>query len=356
VATGPKKKIMRSLKIDEISGVDRPAQEGARSLILKRRDSQTDIPVEKKAVLTSSENGHSHLIDLEYRGGQEPVAGMTSYVDDHNHPWVMDEDGKVVIGEARGHNHEAATVSKAGATDIEQSTEDETMTKTDAEKIADLEKSLAKANKLAALDDATKAYHSALPDNAAKDAFLAKSADEQKAEVAAAVAKAKKDKEATAEEDPVVYTTKSGIELRKSVGDAFVALAKQNDELLARVEKTDATNETLRLTKRAEEELKFLPGTVETRVALLKSVEAIENKDQREAALTALKAQNDAMSAAFKEHGVRVGNEEVGSAEDEIDRMAKEYATKNNVTEAAAYDAVLKTAAGQAAYAKTATH
>ena len=40
----PRKRIMREFRIDEISGVDNPAQEGARVAVMKRDDGEAQSP------------------------------------------------------------------------------------------------------------------------------------------------------------------------------------------------------------------------------------------------------------------------------------------------------------------------
>lgn len=114
-----KKTIMRSFKIHEISAVDTPAQEGARAVLMKRHSEKgiIDEPLEKGAVLTSNELGHSHLIYcLESSGGSTSYGKTKSEADNdgigHDHPYVITADGKIVIGEAEGHSHTAETFGK----------------------------------------------------------------------------------------------------------------------------------------------------------------------------------------------------------------------------------------------------
>lgn len=109
------KKIMRSFKIDELSAVDSPAQEGARMVIMKRAHTDDkkkkkkdggSVFVSKLALLTEdATDGHSHLIL-----GSGDMAGFTSFggatdEDGHNHPWIKLADGTVVVGADHGHEH-----------------------------------------------------------------------------------------------------------------------------------------------------------------------------------------------------------------------------------------------------------
>lgn len=111
------------------------------------------------------------------------------------------------------------------------------------------------------------------------------------------------DKTSTAkalDEDPVEYTTIDGIELRKSAGAAFISMAKSNDDLRKRLDKSEGDRSQDRLEKRAEEVLAHLPGSVTDRAAMLKAIDGIEDPSQREAAMSALKAQNESMSKASR--------------------------------------------------------
>lgn len=103
------KTVMRSFTMNEISAVDRPAQQEARATIMKRDDT-----VEKASyamAITTMTGGHSHLVTL---GGGDYMrrAGDTSIVDGHCHPWIMNEAGDVIIGHAMGHNHGIEVISK----------------------------------------------------------------------------------------------------------------------------------------------------------------------------------------------------------------------------------------------------
>jgi hypothetical protein len=75
----------------------------------------------KRAVLTTATDGHTHLLLMDDK--RSDVRGTTGSnetffeglstpgEDGHQHPWVMTPAGKIKIGEANGHTHEAAAVS-----------------------------------------------------------------------------------------------------------------------------------------------------------------------------------------------------------------------------------------------------
>lgn len=95
------------------------ASKDGERVALRKRDGDNDnsggMPFTKSAVskgrlvMTGATGGHAHLIEVDEiarsRGG-----GYTDYSGDtgddrHNHPYTIDSDGKIVIGEARGHTH-----------------------------------------------------------------------------------------------------------------------------------------------------------------------------------------------------------------------------------------------------------
>ncbi len=397
---------MLALKINEISGVDVPAQEGAVAVILKRvdpskqggaPDPQKDVSKSEVVLLTSEEQGHSHEIRI-FRGdgGGSTGFSLTPKPDgeestNHDHPWVMTPDGQIIVGLNDGHTHSveadqftqalmalaasrlteevALAVGKgeqelpeggkladllenedSGQTEPEtkegqMATEKSTKAADGTPTVEQLQAQLARANSVASLNDAEKVHFEALKGDEA-DAFLAKSADDRKADLEK-VAKASQDA------DPVVYTTKDGVELRKSVGAGFIAIAKSNDVLRDEVAELREDKVSSDLKKRAETELSHIPGTIETRTEMLKAIEGIKDEAAREASLNALKAQNEAMSKAFivKGHG---GSSIPGSPGDELDQLAKAYHAKHpEMTIEKAYTMVTSTEEGADLYAKS---
>lgn len=361
------RRIMRSLKINEISAVDRPAQEGATVAIMKRRgepgyDPSNPDPskrgrddskdVEKRAMLTGVTDEHSHLVVLDPENGEgakpagNTMPALTPGADfPHTHPWIMDDSGNIIIGMAAGHDHESGEISttrmRAGELLMEKqdgTAEDggrrrrrrNDMTE-DAKKAAEaaeaekkeLEKKLATAEAYGKLSDSQKAHYAKLDDKA-KEEFLAKS-DDERVEI---VSKAAKE---AAEENPVVYKAADGTEYRKSDDERLVALAKQSDERLAKLEKAQTDAATADLRKRAETDLANLPGTVETRMTMLKQIDGIADEKERAEALAALKAHNAQMGKNFVVHGTTEaskaaleGIESKDDANAELEKKARE--------------------------------
>ena len=285
----PRKNVIRALKIDEISGVDNPAQEGARVSIMKRAEPQQK--------------------------------------------WLF---GPTIDQEAMGRAVMALVTKHKG--DLTMPNDNDPTKETLAE-------ALKVANAIIKLNGIERKHFDTL-DEEAKKKFILKSADDRKAAIDAV-------KQAKTDSDPVEYTTADGVEIRKSAGVALITALKSNDDMRKENKKLLEQHEQEELEKRAETDLKYLSGDVKVRAAMLKAVDGIEDEDQRKAAHNALKSQNEAMAEAFKTRGHTGGQSEPGSPDEELDKLAKAHAEKNSVSEAAAYSAVLETEQGQELYAKS---
>ena len=328
---------MLAFRIEEISGVDRPAQVGARVAIMKREDPA----IGKRAVLTTATEGHTHLVQT-----YESLSGDTSWVDEHTHPWILNENGTIKVGEARGHSHEIdeLTMTKKIPANPEtamptKKPDDNAVTeaaKAHEEEIVKLTARAERAEKLATLSDDQKALIAKM-DAEAQDGFLAL---EPEARVAL-VAKA-------AEENAVVYTAKDGTEYRKSDDARLVALAKSADDERAKRVATEDAAATVTLKAQADE-FAHLPGTLETRMAILKGVNSLD-EEPRKAALESLKAQDTELAEAFK----RAGTSAAPSKDDPLEAIAKKLrdADPKLPKEQSVADA-LNTPEGAAAYAKS---
>lgn len=112
-----KKRRMNKFRMDHIASCDFPAQAGATALILKRGDipeSTEELtcriiksPFEDAppGLLTSSEDGHSHLVWLHGRAGTTSWGKSEGEESGHEHPWMLTADGQLVIGENESHSH-----------------------------------------------------------------------------------------------------------------------------------------------------------------------------------------------------------------------------------------------------------
>lgn len=351
-----KRNIMREFRMTEISGVDTPAQEGARVAIMKRAEPTQEAveEIRKRAGITSANRGHSHLVVVDYEepyeGGQLKTHGNTSYADGHSHPWVMNDKGEIVIGETAGHTHTLVEMgisrqdawehlnknlnpTDEGGSNMDPKNEGTKPVDQSAE-LAKMQAQLTRLTKVADLGDAEKGYFKSLDDKAA-DAFLAKSAEDRKAEVDA-------HEQMTKAEDPVVYKAADGTEFRKSDDARMVAMAKQMDADRKELAKARAKAANAAFEKTAREDFKFLPGDEAVRIALAKAVDSIEDETLREGSMAALKAHNAKLAPAFKSYGA--GNQgedqpaDATEAEDALDTLAKSIADKEGLDYFTAYE------------------
>ena len=386
--TEQNRRIMRRFRINEISAVDRPAQQPALATILKREDGNGPDEIDAASegiektdtvdLLTSSEAGHQHGIRIHMHEGE----GMYTYVhyaageegEAHDHQIVMNTDGSFTMSENHGHTHEidreamqqllmnrmvnkddgtnadpvedTATIASDDAGDVHKG-ENEVSTENQA-----LEARLQRAEAIVALSKSDREYFDGL-DEAGQDAFLEKSAEDQAAEITKA-----------AEAQAVVYTDRKGRTYTKADGERMIELAKEADASEVAKAEADAEAADTALTKRAED-MAFLPGDVESRKALLKSIDAIEDEGTRTQALSALKSTNTANKSATEtvgavaredvtkstEVGGEGGNIAKADAEARLDELSKAHAKEHNVSYAKAYDAVLATPEGGQLYA-----
>lgn len=150
----------------------------------------------------------------------------------------------------------------------------------------------------------------------AQDGFIAKSEAERQAEV-----------DAIEKGDPVVYTTKGGVPIRKSDGATVLALAKQNDEQAATIATLSASTAGSAMAKRAATEFPNVGESVA--VEMLKSAATVgEDTDAGKAVLKTLKTMNRGASSLFKSIGTTdggEGDENVATAREEfnaaVDKM-----------------------------------
>lgn len=358
---------MTEFELDEISSVDFPAQTPARALLMKAAD---DEELRKRLRLTSMVEGHQHVVSMNPRtGGDDVWENRTSYdysedaESSHSHPVVLNDDGTIEIGYADGHTH-TVIVKSITADDLEKSlghphqepagsgggpNGENPMTKTDEKtagadeavekRIAELEARAEKAERLASLSDVQKAHYGTLSPEAQAE-FLGKSAEDRDADVQKA-----------AGDDPVVYTTLSGEEIRKSAGSLVLDLAKRADETEKALAVEKAARERDTFVKRAGEELDNLSGSVEAKVALLKAVDGIRSDKDRDAVLEILQGANSGVEKAFETAGTVAGD--VSDAEGQLTELAQKRADSAGITFAKAYSDVLNTPEGRRLYAES---
>lgn len=206
--------------------------------------------------------------------------------------------------------------------------------------IAELKALNTRLSAIASLSGPEKAHFDRLG-GAAQDAFLSATPEQR-----AAATK-------------IVYTDRKGRQFFASHDPMMVELAKDNDEAHAEAQKQAAAAKLAGLQGRASTELAHLPGTLEQRTVLLSQVEAIEDKDVREACLKMIK-ETDAKQARFFQPAGRGQTRKTTELAGAIDPEQKiqELADKafeeadGDLTPEQAYNQVMESAEGQKLYAQ----
>lgn len=170
------------------------------------------------------------------------------------------------------------------------------------------------------MDTATKAYFDAL-DTAGQDAFLAKSAEDQAAQI-----------ESITKGDPILYTCADGTAIRKSDGAVAAMLARQNDTLAKTVKSLTEGQAESAIEKRARTEFKNVALT--EAVDMLKSVEAVgADTATGKSILKALATMNKGRDPLFNTLGsvetVEVG-ENIVKARGDFDTEVKKVAARDS--------------------------
>ena len=119
MAKGKKKRIMRRFRIDEISGVDNPAQTPAVVALFKRADGAAGLG-KQSGLETSQAAGHRHAILLSGTGEGGLMVGLEDATaegadEPHTHAVVRGAGDSFIVGYVDGHTHtiDGARVARA---------------------------------------------------------------------------------------------------------------------------------------------------------------------------------------------------------------------------------------------------
>lgn len=315
---------------------------------LAKFDDDGGVPV----VMTSSEDGHAHLLHLSGRAGSTTWGKSEGEDSGHDHPFMLtlDQAGgfSVEVGDSEGHSHVVDTVALnaafAAAALSKLQPEDHMPTKTQkTDEHKATEDQLALARLFMGLNDSERLHLEGL-DDLGKAAFVKLDTGGR----TTAIAKA-------AEADEIVFTDSLGQDYRKSDDPRLVALAKSAQEERVAAQKAREDLDQERLEKTASEELESLPGTPAQKAAVWKALQAIP-KEHREAAVKAVQAGNMAIAKGFASLGTGAVNDELelesNDAAGQLEAMAQKHAADNKVPLHKAYSEVTKTEDGRALYAE----
>lgn len=334
-----KRTVMESLTIGELSGVDVPAMEGAKQVLLKRYDPEDAEPGDdfekrdpstfKMPLATGVKKGHQHLLDGSEKTGRTTHDVSAGEEFSHSHATLMMPDGSIKILMAEGHDHEVET-SKSATGGGQSNPEKESTMDADTKKTADdgavtqeqLDKAEARAEraeKVAELTDEQKSYFKGLGESEQGE-FLQLDSDGRQNEVDKARA-----------DDPVVYKDLDGNEYRKSDDERVVSAVKRADAAEKRSRENEEKAQKADLTKRAGD-LKFVKGEDEVKVALLKAIDGIEDEKLRKGCLEIVAQANSGLKDAFEKRGTAFADAPSGDAEAEYEKKAQEYAKTHSCT------------------------
>lgn len=393
------KRIMHKFRIDEISGVDVPAQEGARVTIMKRDDSgdesadESADEIEKYSDSQSRDDhgrfgsggggeGSKNLHDIASEHHAKMAAEHQKQMDKHNKAiqqlhGKLDLSGKTGMTPAAAktiaqigehnvkysdhqqayehHTNEAMHQARlaVGYTKSDDGSSADTLGKNDngedmelkelEQAVATLTKKLSDAEAYGALNDAERAHLSGL-DGSDRESFLKMGRTDRSSQISKAL-----------ESNPIVFTSAGGEAFRKNDDPRLVAMAKRNDELAKAASESSAREQDATFAKRAQDEMGNLPGESPVKVALIKALSTITDEAVRGKATQMLKAANASMSKAFQTLGTTQNSDGSGEgrAVDKLETMAKRYSEDRKVSIEKARVEVLNTPEGKTLYAET---
>jgi hypothetical protein len=359
---------MTKFRIGELSGVNRPAQTGARAVFMKRADEGEVCPIIKRAF---TDDKRKELADsgAALPDGSFPIetkGDLANAITAFGRAKDKDAAKRHIIARAKtlGASDtlpESWSVSKGGEP-ADLNPEGAAMsvaikkalglaeTATDAEveaavaKLAGSPGALAKAEaerdravRKAAMTDDEKKHTANMSDDDTDD-FMKKPKEDRLAAMKKAL------------DGDETLTTSAGITIRKSEVSAGVfALLKSQEERISsqatEFAKAQEINATLAFTKRATDEFGHLAGTIPDRVSVLRHMAKAEEPVQK-AFEVILKAAEATSKLAFAKLGHLEGGVEKaeGDPEAELDKLAKarQEASNGRLTFEKAYDEVIR--------------
>jgi len=335
---------MRKFRINELAAVDSPAQEPALAVLMKRdfsAEQRKQLAEEGKALPDGSfpivtRGDLSNAIQAFGRAGNQGRAArhIKARAKALGAEDMLPDEGLLSKAADSADNQGGTTMP-----DPKDQTKELEAVQKEKEELA---KKLARAESINQLPADQRAHFDKL-DEEGQDEFLSMTKAKRKSTV---------EKAAKEADDPVVYTDADGIEYRKSDDPRLIAGAKRNDLLAKKLADSEASRENDRIEKRAKEELPNYPGETSIHAEIVRAVEGIEDEETRKAAFAAIKAGNEALGKSFVEIGGHDNRVEVGGPEAQLDKLAKDYAKANKVSEPEAYAKVLETEEGQRLYAE----
>lgn len=316
--THPRKAV--ELNIGFLSAVDQPAHLGATVTILKAK--MTMQPVLKTIFSQAlAEKQYEKAVDEMLCQAWEMSlnSALREAAEDIGKDPMLDEAGKQAALRAAVDEYIVRLHSAMVGTPVSKTVDTKEAEMADEQ----IQAELAKYKALSELTDLQKAHYATLGE-AEQVEFL------------------KGKREVPADES---FTDVDGAVISKSaVGSGAYSVLKSQNERMAKMQDD---MDLQRLTKRAETEMKHLPGELVAKARVLKAVERMPEAER--ATLGAiLKAADAAAAPGFKP--AAVAGEESTDPADKLEKMAKQRAADNKISYNQAYTEVLGTDEGKALY------
>ena len=356
----PKRKILKDFVLDEISGVDRPAQVTATMSIIKRREAapaaeeNPALAIVKAFCTKNEDNAQTFSEVLMADRVHEAIWPMNSALSTTIRSIIadsaLDSTAKkaamvTAIDEFSASMQSVVTKGSDPLTKFAMNLvagniahtptddEDTTMSKELEKKIDDLTLKLAAAELIAKLSDGEKAFMVDMDDKA-KKAFNALSADERKEQM-----------DLRKRNDETIVIDGATIS-KAAVGDTMFTVLKaqqaQIDASVAGIAKANREAEMAILAKRAGDEFSHLPGTAAEVAEVLKAVQGMPEAI-RGTAESILKSAEEMAGKGFTKQGHQHAGSAIGAtATEKLDTLAKAHAKEHNLGYEAAYTAVIE--------------
>lgn len=310
------------LRVQFLSGVDAPAHQGADVSIIKFKTGNAMQPVLKTIFSQAlAEKQYEKAVnDMLCQAWELRLdAALREVAEDIGKDPMLDEAGKQAALRAAVDEYIVRLHSAMVGTPVSKTVDTKEAEMADEQIQADL----AKYKALSELTDLQKAHYATLGE-AEQVEFL----------------KGKRDVPA----DESFTDVDGGVVFKSAVGSAAFNVMKGQHERMAKMQDD---MDLQRLTKRAETEMKHLPGELVAKARVLKAVERMPEAER--ATLDAiLKAADAAAAPGFKP--AAVAGEESTDPADKLEKMAKQRAADNKISYNQAYTEVLGTDEGKALY------
>lgn len=352
--TKPRKRIMREFKMDEISAVDSPAQKPARAVIMKRDDSAAiDAPAFAKGIAT--------LAMAATKGENMGARSFADILAEHEERrkqyeandklWPLYSALQDSLGSIAGD----ANLSPAGKLSAIEASIEQFSAAVRAE-FPEIAEEIGKAFTDPGIAGIIKAAREAGGDTVSGKEKPMTDSTAKVAELEAQIATMKSENEALAKKASDAEAALAAAELAKN--DATVVIdgetirkSEVGEGAFKLFQKQQEKIELAAFEKRAEAEVPYLPGEAIAKAEALRAVSKLP-EGARATIEQMLKAGSEAIGKNTQPLGKDGEKPVYEKADDELDALAKAYATEHKLTFAKAMTAVLDTPEGKAIYAK----